>query len=275
MTESAHSFEMFLIIIIVFSVFSVVIHSIKSKRRESIREHGFYYNNVLKLNERYHFAQTTNSYVINHPAKSKAAFDRLKPNDIVIYYFENNLNGFTENFERIIANYNLFSDYTDEYNKLMGTDHSYPTEMIKSTPFKTVDSFLKCEKKMTQNILIKAPYKITVKLNAYYSSPKGKNQYRKSYEYSFENLCYCYAQWIDAASYKVSAAYERSLMTDSLRYDILKRDNFRCQICGASASDGVKLHVDHIIPVSKGGKTEPSNLQTLCERCNLGKSNKL
>ena len=68
---------------------------------------------------------------------------------------------------------------------------------------------------------------------------------------------------------------ERSLMTDSLRYDILRRDGFKCQICGATAQDGVKLHVDHIIPVSKGGKTEPSNLRTLCDRCNLGKSDKI
>lgn len=69
-------------------------------------------------------------------------------------------------------------------------------------------------------------------------------------------------------------AEQRRLMTDSLRYDIMRRDGFRCQLCGMTVKDGVKLHVDHVIPVSKGGKTEPSNLRTLCERCNLGKSNK-
>ena len=63
-------------------------------------------------------------------------------------------------------------------------------------------------------------------------------------------------------------------MSDSIRYDVLKRDNFSCKICGATSREGAKLHVDHIIPVSKGGKTEMNNLQTLCERCNLGKSNK-
>lgn len=68
---------------------------------------------------------------------------------------------------------------------------------------------------------------------------------------------------------------QRALMTDSLRFDILKRDGYRCRICGAAAGDGVKLHVDHIIPVSKGGETIPSNLQTLCERCNMGKRDKL
>ena len=70
-------------------------------------------------------------------------------------------------------------------------------------------------------------------------------------------------------------AQQRRLMTDSLRYDVLQRDGFRCQICGATAADGYKLHVDHILPVSKGGKTEMSNLRTLCERCNMGKRDKI
>ena len=70
-------------------------------------------------------------------------------------------------------------------------------------------------------------------------------------------------------------AEQRRMMSDSLRYDVLRRDNFRCQLCGASAQDGVKLHVDHIRPVSKGGRTEMANLRTLCERCNMGKGAKL
>ncbi|MCM1266209.1 MAG: HNH endonuclease [Candidatus Gastranaerophilales bacterium] len=57
-----------------------------------------------------------------------------------------------------------------------------------------------------------------------------------------------------------------------MRYNILKRDGFKCVICGRSKADGAKLHVDHIKPVSKGGKTEESNLRTLCDMCNLGKS---
>lgn len=59
-----------------------------------------------------------------------------------------------------------------------------------------------------------------------------------------------------------------------LRFKVLARDNFKCCACGASpAKDpSVELHVDHIIPWSKGGETELENLQTLCSRCNLGKS---
>ena len=59
-----------------------------------------------------------------------------------------------------------------------------------------------------------------------------------------------------------------------LRYKIMLRDNFKCCICGANpASDPtVTLHVDHIIPWSKGGETVEENLQTLCSKCNIGKS---
>ncbi len=60
-----------------------------------------------------------------------------------------------------------------------------------------------------------------------------------------------------------------------LRFLVMKRDNFKCCVCGASPAKDpeVELHVDHIIPWSKGGETVIDNLQTLCSKCNLGKSN--
>lgn len=82
------------------------------------------------------------------------------------------------------------------------------------------------------------------------------------------------AKMREEARQKEEIKRERSKLSASLRYDVLKRDNFRCTICGRSAADGVTLHVDHIKPVSKGGKTEMSNLRTLCDYCNLGKSDK-
>ena len=62
----------------------------------------------------------------------------------------------------------------------------------------------------------------------------------------------------------------------ALRYEVLKRDNFKCVKCGRTpAKDiGVELHIDHKIPYSKGGETELSNLQVTCSDCNLGKGNR-
>lgn len=61
---------------------------------------------------------------------------------------------------------------------------------------------------------------------------------------------------------------QRKLMTPKLRKKIAERDNCTCQICGKYMPDGVGLHIDHIIPVIKGGKTVESNLQVLCSKCN-------
>ncbi|MBP8785636.1 MAG: HNH endonuclease [Synergistaceae bacterium] len=59
-----------------------------------------------------------------------------------------------------------------------------------------------------------------------------------------------------------------------LWWSILARDNWTCCSCGRTAKDGVTLHVDHIHPRSLGGTNDPNNLQTLCLKCNIGKSNK-
>lgn len=66
---------------------------------------------------------------------------------------------------------------------------------------------------------------------------------------------------------------QRRKMTNSLRFDVMNRDGFYCQLCGATGKD-TQLVVDHILPVAKGGKTEFSNLQTLCFTCNSGKRDK-
>jgi len=59
-----------------------------------------------------------------------------------------------------------------------------------------------------------------------------------------------------------------------LRFKVMKRDNFACRSCGASpAKDpSVVLHVDHIKAWAKGGETVLENLQTLCSKCNIWKS---
>lgn len=62
----------------------------------------------------------------------------------------------------------------------------------------------------------------------------------------------------------------RAGITKKVRFEVFKRDSFKCQYCGKSAPD-VILHVDHINPVSKGGDNDIMNLITACEDCNQGK----
>lgn len=66
----------------------------------------------------------------------------------------------------------------------------------------------------------------------------------------------------------------RKELSKKIRFEVFKRDSFKCQYCGRSSPD-VILEIDHIVPVSEGGKNDLLNLVTSCRDCNRGKSNKL
>ena len=66
---------------------------------------------------------------------------------------------------------------------------------------------------------------------------------------------------------------KRKGLSKKIRFEVFKRDSFKCQYCGESAPD-VILEVDHIDPVSKGGEDEMVNYITACRSCNAGKSDR-
>jgi len=63
---------------------------------------------------------------------------------------------------------------------------------------------------------------------------------------------------------------ERGFVSNKVRFDIYKRDGYRCRRCGIR-DNGANLEIDHIKPIAKGGKSTYDNLQTLCKRCNREK----
>ena len=110
------------------------------------------------------------------------------------------------------------------------------------------------------------------------SSCKQINKLIVGYHFNTNQLNFSWAK-LKKSSYSAPAVKIIETKTKSrravplgLRYKILVRDKHICQCCGAKASDGIQLHVDHIKPVSKGGTNDFENLQTLCRDCNLGKS---
>ena len=95
-----------------------------------------------------------------------------------------------------------------------------------------------------------------------------KEKYLKSnqLEWDGKKLAQCFSKYIQK--------HRRGDISKSLRINILNRDKYTCQTCGAKAPE-VKLHIDHKIPRSKGGLSTESNLWVMCEDCNLGKSDKI
>lgn len=81
-----------------------------------------------------------------------------------------------------------------------------------------------------------------------------------------ENVKFC-----SKCGHELSERPGRQHIPKGLRHAVFKRDGYRCQECFRGREDGVKLEIDHIIPVAKGGTNEIDNLQTLCMECNRNK----
>jgi 5-methylcytosine-specific restriction endonuclease McrA len=66
---------------------------------------------------------------------------------------------------------------------------------------------------------------------------------------------------------------KRRRAAGSLRTKVLMRDRFRCQYCGRKGT-AFDLSLDHILPRSRGGRTEPENLCAACTACNSRKGDR-
>ena len=59
-----------------------------------------------------------------------------------------------------------------------------------------------------------------------------------------------------------------------VRSEIIRRDDSTCYLCGKHCKPG-DIHLDHVIPLSKGGRHHPGNIRVACAYCNLSKGAKL
>lgn len=86
-----------------------------------------------------------------------------------------------------------------------------------------------------------------------------------------EILAVMEARW---ETHRIGRAKRSADVAVGLRFDVFKRDGFRCRYCGVSVEQGALLHADHVVARSKGGPDTLDNLVTACVECNLGKSDK-
>ena len=68
--------------------------------------------------------------------------------------------------------------------------------------------------------------------------------------------------------------HSRNSFSKSKRFRILDRDGFKCVYCGTSPREN-EIHIDHKIPLCKGGTNNDDNLVASCMECNLGKGSKI
>ena len=270
---------LYLILLLMLIIFFVVLKIKISKQKKNILEHIYKNSEKLQhlrvLNIKYKFHDL---HPVSHVYKfydNKSNFKRISPSILFRYDILNNLNEYSKVIEKIKFNKSIASKYNEEYNEIDNKNYNNQSQLLKisSKRYKSIeDDFIK-------ELTLRPVTNVNVVVTMEYSSPKGQVNLTKKDVFNFNDIFTAFnsvsRNKLDKKTYDDIVLAERGEVSDSMRYDVFYRDHFKCKICGASSDQGVQLHVDHVIPVSKGGKSTIDNLQTLCERCNIGKSNKL
>lgn len=245
------------------------LNQLKSEYRAKVISHSKRYLELCKIMGNYSFEPVYNDYVyinVNTLAKFKAF----------------NIDGYIEQYIRVNRESILMTSIKLTCNKY--EKQKYNSALSKLPPLLSEEYctnnninysiYHEVEIEECASVTLNIPVDKQVNFVIKYDTPAGRNHYTNKITKSISELMVILRSIEEREKHKDKRKMERQQLTPSLRYDIMKRDGFRCTICGRTAEDGVKLHVDHIKPVSKGGLTVPENLRTLCQDCNLGKSDK-
>lgn len=270
-------FGVLLILVIAVSAAIVALLIVKAKDERTVRASSLAITELEILNARYRQSLVQYAPIrlrFEASTGSKAQFDRFDLNGFLMRsvlereaWLANEIR-----FRELVGGYT--TAYFDEYAHLgrarLGRSISGGFEQRK---------FQRIEVSLFKQGVLRAPEpSATITATVRYTSPKGQNSYARHVSWDYwqlrGGLQLALQQRANESSVVFRRQRERSLMTPKLRADILRRDGYRCRMCGASVRDGVVLHIDHILPISRDGQTTLDNLQTLCETCNLGKGNR-
>lgn len=263
-------------ILIISAIILIFILSIFNLIMIEVAKHKFTtYKDLVNLNKGFiNFGDLPDKQAIFEKLKTKKEYQKLIIDDYLQKDIEIRINYYDSIVEKNEVAYSKYREYIKAYIKLL------PNNIRDEKTFKIKDTFewlLNIYNRYVYKIYKLKPFRYTrvlVKLS--YTSPQGKKSYEKKDTYSYEAVKKHYdhvKKMLETRNTRQNLIrIERAKVTVKLRDEVMKRDNFKCQRCGTTKDDGVLLHVDHIKPISKGGKTELSNLQVLCDRCNLGKS---
>jgi len=263
-------------LVIVLAVFLIVFFSVRnSKYKSFILTNSKAIHDLDSLNKEYVFIRYNDNKEVYYRFDNKSTWNKTETVAYLTREIKYNLDYWCRIRDAIKSNREKLKEYEKDYKKI----YVPISEEVCVENKKRFKKCLKMEKNIFDSKIQKPHTNLTVKVKLRYVSKKGQVDVNKTGVFGFIEVVRIIdsvsTAYMDKVTRQRLIAGERAVITDSIRYDVMKRDGFRCVLCGMSAKDGAILHVDHIIPVSKGGKSTMSNLRTLCEKCNMGKSNKI
>lgn len=270
---------MWAIFILIVIIIIIILTTTRTSKiyKSNIRKHSKKYLEISKLNSRYNFRNISSEHTILYVCKSLQQIRDRNNGHSIIEYLVKTMRREVEHWELLnkqaTENKIEYTRYLKELHSIISNFSDTSYQECKANTRLGIGNYKKYEADICRKIWKDEPTTgVKILCHLSYKSLAGKKSYSAIWDFDLKLILHAMKQRVEKEK---TVQYQRSIMTKSKRYDIFKRDNFSCVICGRGNSDGVKLEVDHTIPVSKGGRSIDKNLQTLCYDCNRGKSAKL
>ncbi len=263
-----------LILLVIFLAIFVPILVVKHKYRKFVLSHSVALKRLGEINNKYQFKNIPN-LDMKHRYDNENFYEDISCQDYLTYELVDNQKKVNAALKDTLDNKKLFEKYKKEIN-----------DVCLMNQFDT-DKLLKNKKRLAEyegrlfEKQIKSPtISFSIKVRLILTNINGEFRCSKRDEFSpkeIKDIIFKINQkrgnyYSDSQIWESICRVERGKVTNRMRFSIYQRDHYRCQKCGRRTND---LEVDHIIPISKGGKSVYENLQTLCHRCNVRKGAKI
>ena len=249
----------------------------RRKIKRFLNENSEALSTLLCLNEKYKNKLYCDSiYNVAHTYDNADYFEDISCKDYLIYMLQERKNEILQKMKIVEFCKRNYTSYINDVKKIdsFGKFRN-PIDGYDS------DELLNAEKKMFNGYKIKPPTDFKVKIKLYCAKMNGEIVDYKEQTFGKTEVIYLIDRLNDRNGYYYNdrgiwdslCRVERGKVSNKLRFEILERDGYKCRYCGRG-EDECSLQIDHIKPISKGGKSTYDNLQTLCEHCNKQKDNK-
>ena len=259
---------LFLIACILWGVYRFIY----CKYEAFVSDHSIAVRELRVINSIYQFKRIPNADV-RHSQDNENMYRDTSPQDLLIYHLVTFQHEAIRIMNDTAENRKLQNEYLREIACKCQMDR-YDTEI----PFRMRNFLIWIEKKTFEEMLQKPKTELYMAVYLYLTNINGGYRDKKVTLFSETEIRGLIERlnrkrgdfYLDPEIWQAICRVERGKVTNKMRFFIYQRDGYRCKKCGRQTKD---LEIDHIYPISKGGKSVADNLQTLCRRCNLLKSN--
>lgn len=230
-----------------------------------------------EINSRYKFNPNI-SFDQYHTYDNEKFYDTISCEDYLIYQLQYINKKIVAQIKKISENKQSYSNYLNEvktvsdFGKFQMPIHSLNLEKL----------IAKEKKILEKNLLQKPTTQFVLTVTLYCSTINGCVYTHKT-SYFYDSDIFTLIKRLnnkngtfynDREIWNSLCRVERGKVSNKMRFSIYERDGYRCRKCGISDRHA-NLEIDHIIPISKGGKSTYDNLQTLCHKCNVEKGDSI